>query len=564
MGGRKRPGRQTAARQFLGKVLHPGADDDVADLLRALDPADLPEGPLRAIGRAARQVLDGGERPDPLNVSELAKLDGVSPSEVSALTDEAGDPTRRDALRLLKVLQRDRLPAEAHGGERGEDTSSPGEDPLAELNEKHFCVLHGDKVRVATLGRDPVTLRPSLVYLTADDFRNLYLHRRVVIPGREPGDPDKTKPLGRWWLEHPLRRSHEGVTFSPGRPAPEGWYNAWTGWGVEPRPGPTELYWDHVLHVVCRGRADVYQWLRKWLAHGIQRPWEVPGTAVVLRGKQGTGKGMFVDPWLELFGHHALTVYSMEHLAGRFAGHLENLLALHANEATWGGDRTLDGVLKGLVTDRNAFVERKHVDGRQTRNYLRVIVSTNHDYPVARDPDDRRFLVLDVSDAAKEDANYFRALAAWRDSGGLSALLHDLQAEPLQGFNPREAPVADGWDIKIRGASSFTQWWHECLQEGFTVKACESDTGWNPEPEIQKLHRAFLDWCDRHNRRTRETQEDMGRLLRRLHPWLKRKRPRFGGDRCCVYVLGTLAECRKAFEIHLKETERIWEREVEE
>jgi hypothetical protein len=44
----------------------------------------------------------------------------------------------------------------------------------------------------------------------------------------------------------------------------------------------------------------------------IQRPWELPGTAVVLRGLQGTGKNTFADILGRLVARHYGVVTSIE------------------------------------------------------------------------------------------------------------------------------------------------------------------------------------------------------------------------------------------------------------
>lgn len=108
---RPRLTRDGAARQFLGKVLHPDAPDDLVELLDHVVTDDFSEGWLRYVAAAARAVRRSGERPDPLNVSDRAALDKVPGTYVSGLTDTAGELTRRDALRCLKVLTADRAEA---------------------------------------------------------------------------------------------------------------------------------------------------------------------------------------------------------------------------------------------------------------------------------------------------------------------------------------------------------------------------------------------------------------------------------------------------------------------
>jgi hypothetical protein len=73
------------------------------------------------------------------------------------------------------------------------------------------------------------------------------------------------------------------------------------------------------------------------------------------------GKNTFVG-WFggRLFNSaHYAELASMNSLVGRFTGHLANKIIIFANEATWGGDKQSEGVLKALITDKIRFIEHK-------------------------------------------------------------------------------------------------------------------------------------------------------------------------------------------------------------
>ena len=69
-----------------------------------------------------------------------------------------------------------------------------------------------------------------------------------------------------------------------------------------------------------------------------------------------------------------------------------------------------------------------------------MILSSNEDWPVHLDRDDRRFFVLKVAERYKEDHEYFAAIQEELNAGGYEALLYDLLHEDLIGFNPRKLP----------------------------------------------------------------------------------------------------------------------------
>jgi hypothetical protein len=210
----------------------------------------------------------------------------------------------------------------------------------------------------------------------------------------------------------------------------------------------------HVKNIICSGNEIYYFYIRKWLAHLIQKPWII-GAAIVLRGKQGTGKGAFVNALGKLLGPHYAPLVSLDHILGRFNSHLKNAILISADEAVWCGQRKELGMLKALITEPKFFIEAKGKDGHWIDNYKHLIVSSCENWAVPLDPDDRRFFVLDISSEKKEDVEYFNAFYHQLDHGGHEALMYDLMHEDLNGFDPKIMPENYlGFDMKLQSASS--------------------------------------------------------------------------------------------------------------
>lgn len=86
--------------------------------------------------------------------------------------------------------------------------------------------------------------------------------------------------------------------------------------------------------MICAGNEEHYFYVRRWLAHLVQRP-HILSTALVLMGTQGTGKNSFVDPIGKIFGSHYLPLDNIQQLLGQFNFHLKNAVLIHGNEALW-------------------------------------------------------------------------------------------------------------------------------------------------------------------------------------------------------------------------------------
>jgi hypothetical protein len=369
---------------------------------------------------------------------------------------------------------------------------------------------------------------------------------------------NKRENKAYFWLKHPNRRTYENIVFDPARPGDYGnSFNIFKGFAVKPIKGDCGLYRRHILEVICSGNLEYFNYVWKWMACVIQKP-TLLATALVLRGLQGTGKGQFIEYFGRLFGHYFLTVTSLEHITGKFNNHLKYAYLINANEAFWGGHRKEVGALKALITDRKIMIEAKGKDPISVDNCRHLIVSTNEDWAVPMDLDDRRFFVLDVSACHKEDTQYFDEMRNQMEQGGTEALLYDLLQEDLSAFDPRKMPLNDfGFDMKLKTAGSVEKFLYEALKEGrFGLAFAEGTGPWQPTG-CKQVHDYYKEWCKSEGLRY-ESNVEFGRVLKKIFSITKR-RPCIEGVREWQYDFPPLAESRAAFEKFTKQSSRIWE-----
>jgi Family of unknown function (DUF5906)/Bifunctional DNA primase/polymerase, N-terminal len=313
-----------------------------------------------------------------------------------------------------------------------QDTS----DEMAELNEKYCVVLEGSKVRVLTFhqqhGREMVS------YLTFSDFRNLYMNKMVVV-GKDADENDITVALGSYWLKHSQRRQYSGVVFEPCKPAViNGKLNLWRGWGIEPQAGDWSLMQQHIGEVLASGESEHAQYIRKFAAWCVQHP-DVPAeVALVFKGREGTGRGIFGRALCRIFGQHAHQISSIKHLTGTFNAHLRDCCMLFADEAFWPGFRNDEGTLKRIITEPTLFIEPKGLDASEVVNRMHVIMVSNNKWVIPASIDARRFAMFEVAEHHMQDAAWFKPLYAQMEEGGYAAMLHDLLQLDLGDWHPRE------------------------------------------------------------------------------------------------------------------------------
>jgi hypothetical protein len=396
------------------------------------------------------------------------------------------------------------------------------------------------------------------------DFRNLYLNERVIVTDAN-GKP-KSRTYADVWLSHPDRQTYKsGLKFLPGvSEPPDGVYNLWGGWAVEPRPGDWSLMKAHIRDVICSGNEEHYEYLMDWLARAVQHPGVQGEVAIVLRGERGTGKGAFARAFGLLFGQHFLHLSDARHLTGNFNAHLRDACIVFADEAFYAGDKQHEGQLKRIVTEPTLMIEPKYRDAAPARNCLHVIVSSNEEWVVPAGVDERRFFVLDVSSCKQKDFSYFADLDVELRNGGAAAMLYDLQRRDLTKFNVRDVPSTLALlDQKAQSFRGTEGWWYEVLMDGAPpVEAPDTNLllheqdwtqpsqDWERQIRVGRdaLYADYLDFSKRTKEYRPTPKSQFGKMLRKFVPALAEERPRQGTSRNRLYVIPSLSECRVSFE----------------
>ena len=192
-------------------------------------------------------------------------------------------------------------------------------------------------------------------------------------------------------------------------------------------------------------------WMSKTLtSHGDDRIKIVP----VLQGRQGCGKGMMVSRFGELFGKHYLHVQDSRTITHNFNMQLMDTLLVYVNEAIFAGNRQVQNRLKGLITENELQIEAKYLNAFTSRSHLRFIYSSNEDWVVPLEWDNRRYWVLEVSSKyvnnpdAKE---YFTNFMSQWKLGGKEALYKFLTSNQIMD---RASEINYEYDMPKTSAAS--------------------------------------------------------------------------------------------------------------
>lgn len=423
-----------------------------------------------------------------------------------------------------------------------DDATDQPQDVVSELNAELAMVPVGGKAMVLreSLGPDG---KPAFTLSRPQDIAPLYANRLVTVRASR-----STKKVNAFavWLTSARRRMFDAVVFEPGGTSARN-YNLWRGFAVDPVAGDCSLFIAHVRDNVCNGDSVLFTYVMGWMAHAVQKPAELPGTALVLRGKQGVGKSLFCQTFGALFGAHFVQVTHQGQLLGNFNLHLQYAFCVCAEEAVWAGDKASEGVLKAMITEPTRLIEGKGKDPVSVSNYIRLLVSSNQDWVVPAGLEERRMVLIDVAAHKMQDTDYFGRIAHEMKGGGHAALLHRLLSHDISAFDPRRIPkTAALFETKMRTAPACVRFWFEVLNAGCNNR---SSGAWEREVSCDQLHAMYAEVAQHGGERRKALETELGRELRKLVPGLTEVRRREGGGRQVrKWCFPPLEDCRRAFE----------------
>jgi hypothetical protein len=392
------------------------------------------------------------------------------------------------------------------------------EKRILEINQEFGLVLVGD---AAVVLRETVDFdgKPIVAFLKVATFL-LWLEKERVWDA----ETERFSGLGMLWKKHPKRRDYDGVVFAP-EGAPLRFFNLWRGFAftpAEPYPDSRDhvkhfpTFYEHMRKNVAQGNDNLARWLWAWFAHMIQKPTERIGTAVALRGKQGSGKSKVGEVFGALLGRHSVKISKPKHLTGSFNAHMLACLLLRAEEGFWAGDKEAEGVLKDLVSSDRHYIEKKGLDAVEVRNLIHLLVTSNSDWVVPAAFEERRFAVVDVGDGNLKDAVYFAKIDREMKEGGFEHLLAYLLAFDLGKVDVRTIPATAALlEQKMASMSEIQAWWLDRLREGALVP---QQSGWREEIAINPFYESYVRFAEKLGKQRRLHKEQWAIALRKMLP----------------------------------------------
>lgn len=141
---------------------------------------------------------------------------------------------------------------------------------------------------------------------------------------------------------------------------------------------------------------DTYRHFLNWLAYIVQKM-EITGTAWILQGTEGTGKGLLYHKILTpIFGEENVVSKRMEELESEFTGFMENKFIVFIDEIEAGNTfyyNKISAKLRNLIVEPSISIRRMYMPPFMAKNYSNLLFASNKEEPVKVPPDDRRYNV---------------------------------------------------------------------------------------------------------------------------------------------------------------------------
>lgn len=428
-------------------------------------------------------------------------------------------------------------------GSSEENNTDEFNEVVSSMNEKHAVINISGKCKILNESKNDLT------FSSISDFNALYSNRYLLDSSK------KKKKLSKIWLDSEDRRQYDGIVFEPGEDKSSK-YNLWKGFSTNPESGDWSFFKGHIYNVISDHNKEIGDWIIAWFARLVQNPGgNRPGTSLVLRGKQGTGKGLFVNLMGSLFGNHYIQVAHSSHIIGKFNYHLKDKVLVFVDEGFWAGDRRAEGIIKNLVTEPWLAIEPKGLDVIRVRNHINLVMASNSSWVVPAALEERRFFVIDINSERQRDHKYFKALIHQMNNGGKEAMLYDLMHYDYSKTDLHNFVQTQGlFEQKLHTMTTIQKYWFERIRSGGLVSSrCDSNpfSLWG-KVEADTQYKDYLIFAEDLKEKFPLSPTQFGMALKRMCPRCLRKKVRKGVELFWIRRFPPLEDCRKLFEKEIR------------
>ena len=326
-----------------------------------------------------------------------------------------------------------------------------------------------------------VTIRDCWYLKSPTKAKDHFNKEKFSFNPKTDNDKDESifvDPFKLWceWFEH---REVRAIGFDPSDKPRKDIFNLWRGYNVSKEVADAydekqaQPILDIIKEIWCNNDEDSYEYVLNYFAHIIQKPEQKSGVLLALKSKQGGCKGIIIRKLEEIIGDdHYVQNCNADNLFGNFNGQLEGKVLVNLDEAFWGGDKKMEGVMKNKITEGKQTINKKNKEAYTIDCYANYIISTNNDWFAGTTEDDRRYYCLELNNKysgrmTKEKEGIIKKVL----EAPCEAFAKILYNRDLSNFNARIFKKTKTAQEQVeRNWNSVKVWWNMVMKEGgFTI-----------------------------------------------------------------------------------------------
>ena len=208
---------------------------------------------------------------------------------------------------------------------------------------------------------------------------------------------------------------------------------------------------------LCGGDKDHFNFLNMYLADIFQNPQIKNPLAFIIKGKQGTGKNVWLNAVGKTLGsHHYITSSNPKDFFGDYAEGFYHKLLVNMNECEGKDTFDFEGKIKSFITEDTITLNRKFVQPITIKNLARLIIFTNKPNPIPIDvkSKDRRYVVFETTSHYLQDKygkSFWSGLVAHFNKAIFKSALYDFYNNmDISKFDVRKRPITKAYTEMCR------------------------------------------------------------------------------------------------------------------
>ena len=366
--------------------------------------------------------------------------------------------------------------------EENKNRAKAKETVLKEMNNRVIFVKEtGDYIildkKIIRKANEELITMPCWYLKTATKTKDHFLKENDKIFVEDDDGEKKTlkfEPF-KWWCEWIERKEFRTIGFDPRDNANSDLFNLWNGFNISKDIADSydekeaQPILDHIKSIWCKNDDNAYEYVLNYLSHIIQKPNVKTGVLLALKSKQGSGKGIILDKIAQIIGDaHYAQNSNANFLFGDFNGQLEGKILINLDEAFWGGDKKLEGVIKNKITETRQTINKKNKENYIVDCYANYIITTNNEWFAGTTEDDRRHYCLECDNkysgiSSKEKDVYFKPIY----EAPCEAFAKVLYNRDISYFKPRQFKKTDILQKQVEmNWNSPKVFWNKVMRDG--------------------------------------------------------------------------------------------------